>query len=119
MSDHPRVSLAIPLYNEQSVIPELLTVTLGVLDSVPGGPHELVLVDDGSTDRTYELLAEAVAVDPRVMVVSLSRNFGHQAALSAALDYVSGDVVIAMDGVCRTVRKWCPAFWRNIIEVMT
>ena len=97
MTDLPEVSIIVPLFNEQDNVAELangLTQAMG--DA--GVSYEVIFIDDGSTDRTYELLAEAAAVDPRVMVVSLSRNFGHQAALSAALDYVSGDVVIAMDG---------------------
>jgi polyisoprenyl-phosphate glycosyltransferase len=69
-----------------------------VLDAIPGGPHEIVLVDDGSTDRTLELLESAARRDHRLVVVALSRNFGHQIALSAALDFVSGDVTVAMDG---------------------
>jgi dolichol-phosphate mannosyltransferase len=98
MSQAFRLSVAIPLHNEEAGIPELLRRLGDVLDSVPGGPHEIVLVDDGSRDRTLELLHAAARSDPRLVVVALSRNFGHQAALSAALDYVSGDVVVAMDG---------------------
>jgi polyisoprenyl-phosphate glycosyltransferase len=58
----------------------------------------LVFVDDGSSDRTFDILAEAAATDPRIVVISLSRNFGHQSALCAALDHVTGDLVIVMDG---------------------
>ena len=93
-----RLSVAIPLHNEEQGIPELLRRLGAVLDAIPGGPHEMVLVDDGSRDRTLEMLQAAAAGDSRLVVVALSRNFGHQAALSAALDYVSGDVVVAMDG---------------------
>jgi len=92
-----RVSVAVPVYNEEAVIPLLLDRTRAVLDALPGGPHELVLVDDGSSDRTLELLAAAAEQDPRVVVIGLSRNFGHQTALAAGLDHVSGDVVILMD----------------------
>ena len=98
MSAPIRLSVAIPLHNEEPGIPELLSRLGAVLDGIPGGPHEIVLVDDGSTDRTLELLDEATQVDPRLVVVALSRNFGHQAALTAALDFVTGDVVVAMDG---------------------
>ena len=98
MSAHVRLSVAIPLHNEEPGIPELLSRLGAVLDGVPGGPHEIVLVDDGSTDRTLELLDAAAKVDRRLVVVALSRNFGHQAALTAALDFVTGDVVVAMDG---------------------
>ncbi len=106
----PRVSLAIPIFNEESVLPELLRRTTAVLDSLPGGPHEIVFVDDGSSDRTLELLEEAVQREPRLRVVSLSRNFGHQAALTAALDHASGDVVVAMDGDLQDAPELIPAF---------
>lgn len=94
---HPRVSLAIPVFNEESVLPELLRRTSAVLESLPGGPHEVVLVNDGSSDRTLEILEQAAAEDDRLVVISLSRNFGHQTALTAALDHVTGDVAILMD----------------------
>lgn len=93
----PRVSLAIPVYNEEAVVPELLRRITAVLDGLPGGPHEIVLADDGSSDRTLELLEKAAEKDDRLVVVSLSRNFGHQTALTAALDHVTGDVAILMD----------------------
>ena len=98
MSTDLRLSVAIPLHNEEAGIPELLSRLGAVLDGVPGGPHEIVLVDDGSSDRTLEVLDAAAQLDPRLVVVALSRNFGHQPALSAALDFVTGDIVIAMDG---------------------
>jgi polyisoprenyl-phosphate glycosyltransferase len=98
MTNDVRVSVAIPLHNEELGIPELLSRLGAVLDGIPGGPHEIVLVDDGSTDRSLELLDAAARADSRLVVVALSRNFGHQAALSAALDFVTGDVVVAMDG---------------------
>jgi glycosyltransferase involved in cell wall biosynthesis len=98
MNTAVRLSVAIPLHNEEAGISELLRRLGAVLDAIPGGPHEIVLVDDGSTDQTLELLESAAGRDARLVVVVLSRNFGHQAALSAALDFVSGDVVVAMDG---------------------
>ncbi len=98
MSRPARVSLAIPVYNEEAVVPELVRRTTAALDGLPGGPHEIVLVDDGSSDRTFELLEQAAEKDGRIVAVSLSRNFGHQTALGAALDLVSGDVVVMLDG---------------------
>src|SRR5205085_11248506 len=98
MSDTIRVSIAIPVFNEEEVVPELLRRTLAVLDQIPGGPHELVIVDDGSSDRTLDVLEQAARKDSRLVLVSLSRNFGHQTALAAALDHVSGDVTVLMDG---------------------
>jgi glycosyltransferase involved in cell wall biosynthesis len=93
-----RLSVAIPLFNEQEVLPELLRRVGAVLDGIPDGPHEIVIVDDGSSDRTPALLDAAANVNPRLVVVTLSRNFGHQAALTAALDHASGDAVVLMDG---------------------
>lgn len=94
---HPKVSVAIPIYNEASVIDELLRRVFAVLDELPGGPHEVVFVDDGSQDETLAMLESAAESEPRIVVISLSRNFGHQPALSAAFNEVSGDVVVVMD----------------------
>lgn len=98
MNPVPRVSIAIALYNEEAVLSELLRRTMAVLDQLPGGPHELVLVDDGSSDRTWKIVETAAAHDPRIKAVALSRNFGHQIALGAALDHVTGDAAVLMDG---------------------
>ena len=105
-----RVSVAIPLFNEEAVLPELLRRVMAVLDSISGGPHELVAVDDGSTDGTPSILAAAVGGDPRIRVVRLSRNFGHQAAITAALDRVRGDVVVVMDGDLQDQPEEIPRF---------
>jgi dolichol-phosphate mannosyltransferase len=98
MTADPSVSIAIPICNEEPVVQELVRRTTAVLDSLPGGPHQIVFVDDGSSDRTLEMLEQAVARDSRLLGVELTRNFGHQIALTAALDQVTGDVVILMDG---------------------
>jgi glycosyltransferase involved in cell wall biosynthesis len=105
-----RLSVAIPLYNEQEVLPELLRRVGAVLDGIPGGPHEILIVDDGSTDRTPTLLDAAVNLDPRLVVVTLSRNFGHQAALTAALDHARGDAVVLMDGDLQDPPEAIPMF---------
>jgi polyisoprenyl-phosphate glycosyltransferase len=105
-----RLSVAIPVHNEESVLPELLRRLRGVLDSLPGGPHEMVFVDDGSHDKTFGILAEAAKDDPRIAVISLSRNFGHQAAITAALDHVTGDAAVVMDGDLQDVPEAIPQF---------
>jgi polyisoprenyl-phosphate glycosyltransferase len=110
MNSEFRLSVAIPIHNEESVLPELLRRLVAVLDCLPGGPHEMLFVDDGSTDSTYELLEAAADRDPRIVVLSLSRNFGHQAAITAALDHVSGDAVVVMDGDLQDVPEVIPQF---------
>jgi dolichol-phosphate mannosyltransferase len=111
-----RLSLAIPVHNEESVLPELLRRTGAVLDSIPGGPHEIVFVDDGSTDRTLPMLEEAAQSDPRITAISFSRNFGHQAAISAAIDHVSGDAVVIMDGDLQDTPETIPIFIEKFQE---
>jgi glycosyltransferase involved in cell wall biosynthesis len=105
-----RLSVAIPLHNEESVLPELLRRIRLVLDQIPGGPHEIVFVDDGSSDRTFEILEEVVGRDSRIRVISLSRNFGHQAAITAAMDHVTGDATVIMDGDLQDVPEVIPQF---------
>jgi polyisoprenyl-phosphate glycosyltransferase len=90
------LSLVIPLFNEEAVLPLLV----GRLDAVLSGldcTTEVILVDDGSRDRTLPLLREIVARDARFRAVSFSRNFGHQAAITAGLDLAAGDAVVIMD----------------------
>jgi dolichol-phosphate mannosyltransferase len=121
MIAQPTVSLAIPVYNEEVVVPELLRRTAAVLDEIPGGPHEIVLVDDGSSDRTLELLEAAAEKDSRLLVIALSRNFGHQTALAAALDNVLGDVTILLDGDLQDPPEAIPAlldFYRQGYDVV-
>lgn len=106
----PRVSLAIPVYNEEAIVPELLQRTSRILNQIPGGPHEIVLVDDGSSDGTARLLERAACEDARLVLIVLSRNFGHQTALAAALDHVSGDVAVLMDGDLQDPPEAIPLF---------
>ncbi|HYN08015.1 MAG TPA: glycosyltransferase family 2 protein [Vicinamibacterales bacterium] len=104
------MSVAVPLHNEETVLPELMRRVGSVLQSLPGGPHEVVFVDDGSTDRTLEVLRDIAVRDARVVAVVLSRNFGHQAALTAALDHVTGDVTVVMDGDLQDQPEAIPQF---------
>lgn len=110
MATEFRLSVAIPIHNEESVLPELLARLGAVLDGVPGGPHEIIFVDDGSMDRTFAILEEAARQDSRILVLSLSRNFGHQAAISAALNHVTGDAAVVMDGDLQDIPEAIPQF---------
>src|SRR6204780_995662 len=98
MTDSPRnptlLSLVAPVYDEEELIEEFVRrATAAIADY----EFELVLVNDGSSDRTPELLDRIAAEDPRVRVIHLSRNFGHQAALTAGLEHAVGDVVAMID----------------------
>jgi polyisoprenyl-phosphate glycosyltransferase len=110
MPDSLRLSIAIPVHNEETVLRELLHRLKSVLAELPGGPHEIVFVDDGSTDATFAMLEEAAKLDSQIVAVSLSRNFGHQAAISAALDHVTGDATVVMDGDLQDVPEIIPLF---------
>ena len=89
------VSVVVPLLNEVEGVQELHRRTVAAMGDLP---FELIAVDDGSTDGTAALLVELAAADPRFKVIALSRNFGHQAALTAGLDAAAGDCVVMMDG---------------------
>ncbi len=108
-----RLSIGIPVHNEAEVLPQLLPRLLSVLDGIPGGPHQVVFVDDGSTDDTRRLLTDATRQDARLKVVALSRRFGHQAALSAALDYATGDAIVLMDGDLQDEPETIPELVRH------
>ncbi len=90
------LSLVFPVFNEEDALPHLLSELAPVLNALDC-EHEMIFVDDGSRDATRSLLAEAAAHDPRIKVLGFSRNFGHQAAITAGLDFASGDAVVVMD----------------------
>jgi glycosyltransferase involved in cell wall biosynthesis len=91
------ISVVVPLYNEEENIAELHGKVKKVLEAT-GEEYEIIFIDDGSTDRTLELLQEIQTGDDRVIVLSFRRNFGQTAAFAAGFDYASGDVIVTMDG---------------------
>ncbi len=95
-NSRPVLSVIVPVYNEEAVIPELYRRMVQVLERI-GEPWEMICVDDGSHDRSLQLLLELHHRDPRIRVVSFSRNFGHQIAITAGLDYARGDAVVIID----------------------
>lgn len=109
----PTISLVIPIWNEEPVIPELYRRVLTIMEAI-GERWEMVCVNDGSSDRSLELLLQLRAQDERIKVLDFSRNFGHQIAITAGTDFAEGDAVIVMDAdlqdppevVQRMVQKW-------------
>jgi polyisoprenyl-phosphate glycosyltransferase len=92
----PKYSFVIPLYNEEATIPELYRRLDSVINQMDGSV-ELVLVNDGSCDRSLELLRHLHQADPRVCYLSLARNFGHQVAVTAGLNFSRGQAVVVLD----------------------
>ena len=90
------LSLVVPCFNEQEVIQATNKELIAVLDSLPLR-FEIIYVDDGSTDLTSNVLRELAARDERIRIICLSRNFGHQMAITAGLEYASGDAVVVID----------------------
>lgn len=91
------LSLVIPIFNEEKLIDELLRRTIPVLESITPG-YEIIFVDDGSTDGSLEKILHHRDKNNRIKVLSLSKNFGHQAAYTAGLDHAKGEIVAMMDG---------------------
>jgi glycosyltransferase involved in cell wall biosynthesis len=118
----PLLSVVIPIYNEQATLSELYRRLTHVLsENLAERAYEIVFVNDGSTDGSIQILSELHADDPTVKVVNLSRNFGHQAALTAGLDYAKGDAVICMDGDVQDPPEIIPTLverWRDGNDVV-
>jgi hypothetical protein len=86
-------SLVAPVYNEEATIPHFYARIVAIMDQL-GEPYELILVNDGSTDRSFQEMRMLHEQDRRVRILDFSRNFGHQAALSAGIEYARGQAVI-------------------------
>jgi len=92
----PKYSLIIPIYNEEETIPELYRRVSDVMDSLDDSV-ELILINDGSRDRSLKLILELQERDARVCYISFARNFGHQAAVTAGLNFARGQVIVVLD----------------------
>lgn len=107
------ISLVVPVHNEEPVLP-LLLERIRSASAAWAEDYELVFVDDGSTDRSLEIAMRAAETDARISVVKLSRNFGHQAAITAGIQQAAGDAVITLDAdlqdppeeIPRLLQKW-------------
>src|SRR5580698_4708372 len=114
----PTLSLVLPIYNEEAVIPELHARLQEFLGKLAPVDAEVVFVNDGSRDRSMELLRDVAAGEPRYRILAFARNFGHQTAITAGIDYARGDAVVVMDAdlqdppevVLAMVAKWREGF---------
>jgi glycosyltransferase involved in cell wall biosynthesis len=113
--DMPKYSIVVPFHNEEENVTVLYARLKQVMEQV-GNSFELVFVDDGSNDRTYKLLEEIAAVDSRVLVVKLRRNFGQTSALAAGFDHSSGEFIFAMDGDLQHDPNEIPSFIEKLEE---
>lgn len=93
----PELSIVVPLYNEEEVIEQLLSRLTGSADAA-GVDYEIIFVDDGSRDNTLAKIRKGCDADHRLKFISFSRNFGHQAAITAGLEHARGDAVVTIDG---------------------
>jgi polyisoprenyl-phosphate glycosyltransferase len=112
------LSVVAPLFEEEALVDAFHERVCAALDGIP---FELVMVDEGSGDRTPELLAALAARDPRVRVIELSRNFGHQTALTAGLDHARGDAVVMIDADLQDPPELIPQMlghWRRGTDVV-
>lgn len=119
----PLLSLVIPVFNEEQNLTPLIERLRAALDALaaPVLEHEIVFVDDGSADATAARIVEAARGDPRIRLVRLSRNFGHQAALVAGLEAARGAAVITLDGDLQHPPELIPelvARWRAGCEIV-
>jgi glycosyltransferase involved in cell wall biosynthesis len=116
----PTLSVVIPVYEEEANLPVLYGRLVAVLEEIEPD-FELIFVDDGSRDRSCEVMSSLSEQDERLTVIELARNFGHQVAISAGLDYARGDAVIIMDADLQDPPEVLPEFiekWREGHEVV-
>ena len=116
----PRYSFVVPIYNEAETLPELARRLTSVLDRLDGDA-EVIVVDDGSSDGSAQLLDELSARDRRFKLVRFTRNFGHQIAITAGIDRAAGDATIILDGDLQDPPELVPdliARWREGYEIV-
>ena len=117
------ISVVVPLYNEESNVAPLVERIVTILASIPDRPeYEIVLVNDGSSDGTLAAIRNEMRARPHIVLINLSRNFGHQLAATAGLELASGEAVVLMDGDLQDPPELIAAFverWRDKVEKVT
>jgi len=119
-TSRPYLSIVIPVFNEAETIETICSRVASVLSHITDD-YEVIFVNDGSTDSSLQLLVTVAARDKRFRVINLSRNFGHQTAITAGLQYASGAAVIIMDGDLQDPPELIPSFlekWKEGFEIV-
>lgn len=109
------LSVVVSVYNEEQALPMFYQTIKPILESLPWN-YELMFVNDGSRDRSLEILQELAAQDENVKLVGFSRNFGHEAAMIAGIDYASGDAIVCMDSDLQHPPECLPEIVRKLDE---
>ena len=115
MGSVKKISIVVPVYNEEENVPILYDKLKEVLEKTPYD-YEIIFVDDGSTDRTREILEEIASKDKKVKVIEFARNFGQTPAMMAGMDYATGDVIVTMDGDLQNDPEDIPRLLEKIEE---
>jgi glycosyltransferase involved in cell wall biosynthesis len=115
VSPRPHLSIIVPFYNEEENIRRMHAALADAVTPI-GVPFEMVLVDDGSRDRTFAIAAEIARSDPRVRVVKFRRNYGQTPAMAAGIEHARGDILITMDGDLQNDPRDIPLFLEKIAE---
>lgn len=120
-SSTPTLSIVVPCYNEEAVIRDTHQRLAAVAGSVPDMELELVYIDDGSRDGTLGILKDLREAGGNIRIVSLTRNFGHQAAISAGLEHASGDAVVLIDADLQDPPEIIPQMverWKDGVDIV-
>ena len=116
-----KISVVIPMYYEEEVAEECYKRVKSVLNSLENYDHEIVFINDGSKDKTLEILEQIANKDEKIKVVSFSRNFGHQCAVTAGIKYVTGDAIVIIDADLQDPPELIPdmlKYWEDGYEVI-
>lgn len=116
-----KISIVIPMFNEQEVIEKCFERMIAVMESINEYEYEIIIIDDGSRDDTYRIASNIANENDKIKVLSFSRNFGHQAAVTAGLQFSTGDAVVIIDADLQDPPELIPdmiKFWEDGYDVV-